>query len=638
MRCFGLWGIIIATFFYETTLLAQGWGIVSPEILEMKTFAEEPEAEAVILFDIGKLEIRWVDYLMERYTRIKIFSESGKEKYSNIFIPFYRGEKISSLKAQTILPNGQIVKLDNDNIFEEYIGPYKRKVFPMPAVEVGAVIEYLYQIQSGQIAFLQQWYFQNEVFTKRSTFRCILPMGYQYLAFFRNIQGFDPNPLRSEQIGRGGTELMTELTWKFKNIPSLKKEPYTWNIRDYHTTLNFQIVEIDRGGAPYKFAKEWSDISKIISDFFKDNFKEDNGLRDAARQITFTSTSDLEKARAIFTYVRDSISTRKTSLYEEKSSKVFKNRWGSRIDKNILLVNLLTHAGLSPEVIGIRTLNDGEFTESLIDINQINHFIVRITIDNKSYYLDTQNKFCPFNLLPPECLVTRGLLIARSEGEIIDLPELKKISMFRVETEARLDSLGNFSCQSKFRIDSYAALEERERIKQKGESDYIDELLKEKFKEVQVESFSIINFEDPEESLIIEAIYLLSNAVDMAGNMIYIDVPMFHFSQRNPFQKPYRNFPVQFPYKRAEQEEFQLILPPKYPLIECPESAVIRNPKMNFGYVCQANGDTLQIQYQYIRQQTTFQPEEYKKLQSFYDEMTKTTQAPAVLKKTGSEL
>jgi hypothetical protein len=616
---------------------AQKWGKVSRDILEATTFSEAPEADAIIVFDVGELEIRQLEYdfevFFERHVCIKILTESGKEKYSNIFIPFKGDEEIKSIKAQTHLLNGKKIKIDKDNIFEEYDGHYSQKVFAMPAVEVGSVVEYLYTLHSpnktykkysrnqGYIkTYLGPWYFQNEIFTKRSQFTLIVPQRLNYQAFFKNVRDFDPTPQREERLVPGlAREVIFEFSWDYENIPPLKAEPYVWNVKDYYTAIYFQYFGIERREYLLgKFAQDWQSASQRFAERLNEYIEEDKGLRDLAADITSPAANDLERAERIYAYVSDSIlTTNNRAGFEDKPSEVNKNRSGSALDKN---------------------LPHGHFNEELVDLTQFDHLLVRLSIENRDYYLDAQEKFCPFNTLPPVSMVEKGLLIDKLNGQIVELPSSKDISMFRVDTEVRLDTLGNLAGQSNFRIDGYYAMEERQKISQKGEDDYIDDLLKKNFAETQIDSFRITNIEKLKESLVIEINYNIPEVVNMGGEIVYVEVPLLNSLESNPFQNPGRILPVEFPYKHSDQEEINLILPPGYQVSESPQPVVVRAPKMHFGYSCKTKGDTLQVQYQYLCRQTTFQPEEYKKLQSFYDEMTKTTQAPAVLKKTGSEL
>lgn len=97
-----------------------GWGNIPPEYALRKVFPTDTTMSASVVFDIGRM----VTYLnqgqmtLTRHVRIQIYNERGKE-YTNIRIPFWKNDKVSDIKAHTILPNGKKIKLVRKDIFEE---------------------------------------------------------------------------------------------------------------------------------------------------------------------------------------------------------------------------------------------------------------------------------------------------------------------------------------------------------------------------------------------------------------------------------------------------------------------------------------------------------------------------------------
>ena len=109
----------------NNTLTAQRtklkWGKCSVEEINLKAVPFDSSATAVVLKDIGKLQM--VDYTttnLTRHRRIKILKQTGENK-ANIIIPFYSHknvERIQNLKAQTInldeSGKKEIVKIPKD--------------------------------------------------------------------------------------------------------------------------------------------------------------------------------------------------------------------------------------------------------------------------------------------------------------------------------------------------------------------------------------------------------------------------------------------------------------------------------------------------------------------------------------------
>src|SRR5262245_13505287 len=55
---------------------------------------------------------------LNHYIRIKIFTELGKEKYATVEIPQVGKRRATDIAGRTIKPNGNIVELKKDGIFE----------------------------------------------------------------------------------------------------------------------------------------------------------------------------------------------------------------------------------------------------------------------------------------------------------------------------------------------------------------------------------------------------------------------------------------------------------------------------------------------------------------------------------------
>ena len=91
------------------------------------------------------------------YIRIKTFNDRGR-RYAEVQLP-YRVELggISDVQARTIRPDGSMIEVESRDVFDKVLlktrhGIWRAKVFTMPAVEAGAIIEYRYR-QTYPMAF-----------------------------------------------------------------------------------------------------------------------------------------------------------------------------------------------------------------------------------------------------------------------------------------------------------------------------------------------------------------------------------------------------------------------------------------------------------------------------------------------------
>src|SRR5882724_324021 len=162
--------ILIAT---ASSVFADDWKLIDPATLALKASIVEKDADAEAIF----WEVHLTDELdgdtprtvMNHYIRIKIFSERGRESQSKIDIPFLSNWRVTGIAARTIKPDGSIVELKKEDVFERTIKKENRlnikaKSFAMPGVEPGSIIEYRWkEIKNDRLANYIRLYFQRDV-------------------------------------------------------------------------------------------------------------------------------------------------------------------------------------------------------------------------------------------------------------------------------------------------------------------------------------------------------------------------------------------------------------------------------------------------------------------------------------------
>lgn len=306
------------------------FGKVSDEELQMTSIPEDPEADAVWLFERGDLEIvlenNYYRLKSKRHVRIKILTEKGKE-YANVKIPYWHEDRINSLQAHTILPNGKKIKLDRKDIFDkddEEIKNVKNKVFAIPGVEVGAVIEYEFEKMSDYLYFLEPWYFQNSDFTRISQYSVLPLPGFSYNVFFRNTVDIEPEV--EEMIRPDQRVKLKKFIWTMTNLPPIRKEPYMRTLEDYRAALHFQLNYYKDQYQYIKFVSTWPELVEELKERYKDFLREDDFSKNLVKGMHLSDLSEEERIKMIYDYVRDQIETisDKNAYVDQKPAQVAK--------------------------------------------------------------------------------------------------------------------------------------------------------------------------------------------------------------------------------------------------------------------------------------------------------------------------
>src|SRR5260370_1766644 len=149
LRLLSLTSVWIATL--SAAAFAEDWKPIDPAHLAMKSPIVQKDADAEAIFWEVRVtdEARGSEFhtVLNHSLRIKIFTDRGRETQSKIDIPYANSTTISDLAGRTIKPDGTVVELSKADIFDRTIikaGDLKinAKSFAMPAVELGAIIEY----------------------------------------------------------------------------------------------------------------------------------------------------------------------------------------------------------------------------------------------------------------------------------------------------------------------------------------------------------------------------------------------------------------------------------------------------------------------------------------------------------------
>lgn len=110
--------------------------------------------------------------------RIKVLTEKGKQ-LATIQLPYdQRGFKITDIKGRTIHPDGTIVpmtvKAEDLLITKAGDGQFERKVFTLPSVEVGSILEYHYDLEYEDNQYSSpQWEIQKPYFVHKAHYSFI---------------------------------------------------------------------------------------------------------------------------------------------------------------------------------------------------------------------------------------------------------------------------------------------------------------------------------------------------------------------------------------------------------------------------------------------------------------------------------
>jgi Domain of Unknown Function with PDB structure (DUF3857) len=628
------------------------FGKISMEDLKMKSYSKDTSAEAVVLCDYGENFYSFAgnnpEIIHRRHVRIKILKKSGFGR-ATVKIGFHSSndngnERVNNIKAVTYnLENGNQVNyaLDEASIFEDKANKtYYYKTFTLPQIREGSVIEYSYDIESGQWYTLRTWDFQKSIPVVWSEFRAVIP---QYFDFNITLQSTIPLSVNENEQGEDnfmrGSIRDKYLKYRFvmKDIPSIKEEPYLTTIENFRSKLSFELAATyfpDQAKRDYSQSWESLNQTLLMHDNFGKQIKKFDQSDDIAKLLKSQYKDTLSLAKAAFKYIQSTMKWNgdEWTFTSANLNKVYEKRTGNSAEINLMLIRLLRDCGIDANPVILSTRDNGKVSD-LVLLDRFNYTIAHIILANKDVLLDATNSYTTFGMLPIRCMNERGRLITRKNSRWIPIksePIYRKITMktMAIGTDQSIKGI------SKTSYLGHSAVEFRTAIISKGKEGYVSD-----YKNVRpnqtLESVQIFNLDSLENAAELEVKTTFNEAYTMAGNRIYFSPMLGEGEEKNPFKALDRKYPVDFGVPQEEIYLATFSIPEGYIVEDMPkpDNISLPNDGGKFTFLCMDENGFLKITSKITLKKAVYSEGEYSTLREFYNRIVGKHAEQVVFKK-----
>ena len=537
----------------------------------------DSNSNAVVLADVGTCKFvgndkGWFTVIFTKYKRVKILNKNGFPA-ANVNILLYKNgdavEKIKDLKAATYnLTNGSVTptKLDDKNIFEDVLTKnYIEKKFTFPAVKEGSIIEYSYQMESDFLFHLPSWEFQGEYPCLWSSYEVRVPAVFNYTILKQENSYINSTDEKSEtfKVKEGDNlayrideiyAINTNITiknWVMKDVPAMQIQDYTSSIENYISKLEFQLSEYRFPDRPIeKKMKDWDMVNKEMlkdDDFGRPIIEENAWVSDELKNIQKDGLSDEQKARNIFTYIRDNYTcTRHAGIFLSENMNfrtIIKKRTGSVSDLNLLLIAMLRNSSLVADPVILSTREHGTVHPQYPMLQKFNYVICRLQINGIHYYLDASNPYLGFGKLQSKCYNGIARVINEQPTSVnLNADELIENKSSNISL---VNAISGMTGKYHTTLGYNASLVLRQKVFDDKQKDYFGDEEKKYSEDVTIKSGTIDSlkgYNDP---------VAISYDVDIKlknDELIYFDPMLAEQIKENPFKAQNRIYPVELPY------------------------------------------------------------------------------------------
>ncbi len=629
--------------FLVVTLFGQNYskqfGQVGIDELAMKSNLLDKDAEALVLFDIGKSyferrEDRCI-VVFERSVRLKIFSEAGI-KWGQVEIPFYQEvnvlERVIDIESNTYnLENNLVVKtaLNPSNVFDEKLdNSWNLKKFVIPGVKSGSVIEYQYRIESDYLFNLQDWSFQWRIPVLYSEYEVRMIPFYEYTYLLQGTKSFD---FQKSYLSTGVTKYFGPVSYhdmihKFvkKNVPAFKDEEFISSINDYIIKLDFQLSKIvSTDGTKVDIITTWDKMIKALlnhESFGRYTKKSENMGGKLPIINELVGKSEKEKFNCLLDYVKSNYSwNNENSMYTSKSpSKFLSDKQGNCADINLFTIGLLNSAGVESYPLLISTRSHGKIKYDYPYTHFFNYVLILSKIDGEEVVSDATDLFGLNDRIPVRCINDKGLVIRKNNV-------LWKVLETTFPSEKVAEYVINVNADNKIganikRIYSEYDASNLRKVLSNG-SDKIREIFEAKEISVIPESVIIQNQSIKDKPLTIE--YKITSDVRNVDEKMFLNPFLDEVISDNPLKQDNRVYPIDMIYPTRRIFKSTIIIPDGYSVSALPEAQMINDNNFEMNYKAIKTGNTVTIDFDYYFKKSVYPSSDYALIKFYFNNVIK---------------
>lgn len=650
--------ILLIAFFCYFSSFAQSNILENEQLLkqylEQKKFNIDTSAQAVILYEKGYIsasEAR-TEYKVDRI--VKILGMNAVDEFGTVALPKSRYTSANKIVGETYnLENGNVVKqtIEHGDILKDKITDrIDVTKYNLPSVKAGSIIHISFVIVIPMEVYIPDWTFQNNYPTLYSEYEIKIPKRFEINTLPRvNVTMAKVNS-REELTNHEGAYCIepagrfTLYAWARKNIPAFKAEPYMSSEDNYLERVKINIKQISSLWQTTGLYNSWNDMSRK---FYEDKtycgqaFSKNNFLNEDVEKLITNKTSDLDKAKSIFYFVRDNYSEKKDNSNKYRTSNIkdiFYGRsgLGTNAGINLLLIAMLRKAGFNSEPILLATKNTERLNESYPE--NCNYLVCRLKIEQKEYYLDASERQMPFGVLFPACYNGYARVISEIPNAVTLSPDSLLNKTTVVVNIAPADTPNHFKLIVDEQYGTFTSL----MLRRGWDNDSTEarEMATKYVNKInvggKVKDLIIKNLNTPDLPLAIH--YEADIHFNKEEETIYFDPYIVNFFNKNPFTATERKYPVEMDYKDDITYMLRMQLPKNYVIDDYPKSAsfALTNKRLmtmenTVGYDNKIN--SLMINSRFVSNATMFSPEMYHELRHFYEEVIEETGKKIVIKK-----
>src|SRR5262245_24371047 len=560
---------------------AEDWKPVDPADLQSKTPVVERDADAEAIFWEVRVQDEWDGSIFRtilwHYIRIKIFTDRGRELHGNVDIEFTKSTKIDSIAARTIKPDGKIIDIKKDDIFERTLAKaggrkINVKSFAMPSVEPGAIIEYRWkETRNDSLADYMRLDLQRDIPIRLVKYY-IKPFQHEYFRFGMRGSTFhgQTTPMVKEKDGFVSTTMA--------NVPSFHEEPRMppeYEVRPWMLIFYTEDKKLTQ-------EKYWPQYAKEKFEQYKDRLKVNDDIRRAAAGAVGDATTPEQKLGRIFAFCRTKIKNihsvasgmsaeeREKAKENKTPADTLKRGEGTAADIDMLFGAMASAAGFEAKVARMADRGDMFFSPDFTDPYFLRTYDIAVKVGDKWQFFDPGTPYVPYGMLRWQEEGVRALICDSKDAGFVSTPlsapdksktirtaKLRLSEDGTLEGDVHIEYTGHDSVSMK-RVYEDDSAAEREKA--------LTDSVKRRMSSAELSNIKIDNVTEQEKPFTFDYHISVPGYAQRTGKRLFLQPEFFQYGTAAMFPTSERKHPVYFNYPWSEDDTVSIQVPEGYEL------------------------------------------------------------------------
>ncbi len=594
------------------------------------------------------------------YARMKILTERGKDQ-ATVEVRQYHitdtvlGYTVVDIQGRTIHPDGTIIPFTGkpfEKLIERTEGfKENAKVFTLPDVEVGSIIEYRFTLQyDDRVTYIPEWLIQSPFFTRRAHYIWNAKLsgnasvaGYSAAIAWTVVLPKGVDVVQTRTPGTAVDSGASKLELNIHDVPPIPDEEFMPPIASlsYRVLFNFSTYK-----TPDEF---WKAEGKLWSAAHDKFIGPGPKVKAAVQQLVAPSDTQDQKLRKLYAAVMqlDNASfDRQHSAQEDKSQglnpaksadDILERKRGNATQLTELFVAMARAAGMKAYLMGVTARDRNRFVPAYLNFRQLNDYVAIVTVDGKEQFFDPGQRYCPYQHLAWKDTFAQGVR-QTDGGTAIDGTPGEPYAASRTQRVANLtmDDQGNVTGTVKMAWTGAPALTWRQTSLRVDNTGLVNDLqgAVERLvpKEMDVKLSGIQNLDDYEQPLIV-TFDVKGHIASATGKRLLVPGDIFEARSVARFPHEKRDYPVYFQFPYMTQDAVRIAIPSSLSVESLPPAQKLPFEKFAaYSLTTESTPASITVRRDLLLSNIIYTPAEYSNLRTFYSQFQAKDQEPAVLK------